>query len=268
MALLEFSYQSDILGFEQELCVLLPDPRVYELDKKGCADPEDLSVLYLLNGYQGNHLDFVRNTMLPRFLKESRKKLAVVMPAGLTYYYADMKRGWKYFTYVAEEVPRIVQSYLHISPKRENTFVGGTSMGGLGALKLALTYPERYAMACSISGVTDPVLRSVQAVQERPELAELFNNIYGEDVEARKHSADDLMELLEKTAASGKPLPRLCQSIGTADYLYDMNVAFRGKARALGYDLDYYEEEGVGHEWRFWNREIEKLIARIPAKPL
>ena len=58
------------------------------------------------------------------------------------------KRGWKYFTYVAEEVPRIVQSYLHISPKRENTFVGGTSMGGLGALKLALTYPERYAMAC------------------------------------------------------------------------------------------------------------------------
>ena len=47
-----------------------------------------------------------------------------------------------------------------------------------------------------------------------------------------------------------------------------MNVAFRDKARALGYDLDYYEEEGVGHEWRFWNREIEKLIARIPAKPL
>ena len=158
--------------------------------------------------------------------RESRERELISIVSYL-YYYADMKRGWKYFTYVAEEVPRIVQSYLHISPKRDNTIDGGTSKGGLGALNHALTYPERYAMACSISGVTDPVLRSVQAVQERPELTELFNNIYGEDVEARKHSADDLMELLEKTAASGIPLPKLCLSIGAADYLYDMNVAFR-----------------------------------------
>lgn len=268
MAMLEFNFQSDVLGFEQQITVLLPDPRALLAPGEDAPNTQDLSVLYLLNGFQGNHLDWVRGTMLPRFLKDSRKRIAVVMPAGLTYYYADMKCGWKYFTYVAEELPMIVRSYLHISADPKNTHVAGMSMGGAGAMKLALTYPGRYATVSSFSGALDPIGRAAEAAQQMPERTELYNNIYGEDMQARRGSADDIMHLLDTAKASGQKLPRIYQSCGTADYLYDFNIAFRDKALALGYDLTFYEEEGVGHDWTFWNSEVKKLIDRLPAEPV
>ena len=184
MALLEMSFQSDVLGFEQQLAVILPDPRALKLEENGAPDTDDLTVLYLLHGYHGNHLDWTRYTMLERFVEESRKKIAVVMPSGLTYYYADMARGWKYFTYIAEEVPLLAKSYFHISAKPENTHVAGLSMGGAGSVKLALTYPERYATVSSFSGALDPVGRANKIDVIAPERAAHYNNIYGDDKQA------------------------------------------------------------------------------------
>ena len=51
-------------------------------------------------------------------------------------------------------------------------------------------------------------------------------------------------------------MPKLYLSCGTADGLYPYNLKFRDKAVTLGYDVEFYEEEGVGHEWKFWNREV------------
>ena len=267
MALLEFSFQSDVLGFEQQLYAILPDPRVLKIEEKGCADPSDLTVLYLLHAYHGNASDWFRCTMLSRFLEESRKKIAVIMPAGLTYWYTDMVRGWKWYTYVAEEVPMIARSYLHISSRRENTYVAGMSMGGQGAVKLALRHPERYCMAASFSGSLDPATRSNEPGMTSQRIEE-FANIYGEDPAARFGTDDDLMALLEKAKQPGAEMPKLYLSCGTADGLYPYNIKFRDKAVSLGYDVEFYEEEGVGHEWKFWNREVEKLIDRIPAEPV
>lgn len=268
MALLEMSFQSDVLGFEQQLAVILPDPRALKLEENGAPDTDDLTVLYLLHGYHGNHLDWTRYTMLERFVEESRKKIAVVMPSGLTYYYADMARGWKYFTYIAEEVPLLAKSYFHISAKPENTHVAGLSMGGAGSVKLALTYPERYATVSSFSGALDPVGRANKIDVIAPERAAHYNNIYGDDKQARIGGAEDIMHLLDVAAASGKKLPRIYQACGTADFLWEDNLAFRDKALSLGYDLEFYQEEGVGHEWTFWNSEVKKLIDRLPASAI
>ena len=143
---------------------------------------------------------------------------------------------------------------------------------GSGAMKLALTYPERYGYAASFSGAVDCFnQKDLSEIQDPKMLAmrlamqDELNWIFGPE-EGRRGSKNDVMALLE-TCDPAKA-PKLYASCGLDDDLYEGNVAFRDKARALGYDLDYYEEEGVGHEWRFWNREIEKLIADIPAKPL
>ena len=76
------------------------------------------------------------------------------------------------------------------------------------------------------------------------------------------------MHLLDTAAGWGKELPKIYQACGTADFLYQDNLAFRDKALALGYDLEFYEEEGVGHEWEFWNSEVKKLIERLPASAI
>ncbi len=79
------------------------------------------------------------------------------MPEMHNNFYTDQAIGWPYLKYVAEELPRIIETYLRVSPKRENTYVAGLSMGGYGAMKIALTYPEKFGFAASFSGALDIV---------------------------------------------------------------------------------------------------------------
>ena len=81
--------------------------------------------------------------------------LAVVMPAVHLSFYTDMAYGGKYWQFISEEVPAVVRDMFPLSSEREDNFVAGLSMGGYGAFKLALTYPERYAAAASLSGAVD-----------------------------------------------------------------------------------------------------------------
>ena len=81
--------------------------------------------------------------------------LAVVMPNVHLSFYTDMAHGGKYWQFISEEVPAIVRDMFPLSARREDNFVAGLSMGGYGAFKLALTYPERYAAAASLSGAVD-----------------------------------------------------------------------------------------------------------------
>ena len=65
----------------------------------------------------------------------------------------------------------MVHSFFRLSRRREDTFVAGLSMGGYGALKWALRYPERFAAAASLSGAVDIAARqqdSVGPTRQRP----------------------------------------------------------------------------------------------------
>ena len=58
---------------------------------------------------------------------------------------------------------------------------------------------------------------------------------------------------------SGAKLPPIYLSCGTADGLYADNVAYRAHLEALGYAV-VWDEDGSGHEWPFWNRQVSKFI--------
>lgn len=68
-------------------------------------------------------------------------------------FYTDMAEGYRYWTMLSEELPQIVGNLFPISRRREDTFAAGLSMGGYGALKLALRCPDRFAGAVApVSG--------------------------------------------------------------------------------------------------------------------
>ena len=133
MALLTANFRSAALAHETAVNILLPE---------GCPE-EDIPTVFLLHGMHGDHSSWVRKTCIERYAAERR--LAVVMPDGENSFYADMKYGKKYFTYVSEELVDYVRKILRLSRKRERTFVCGLSMGGYGAFKLAMKKPEQYA---------------------------------------------------------------------------------------------------------------------------
>ena len=63
-----------------------------------------------------------------------------------------MVHGGRYFTFFTEELPKVCQAFFPISDKREDTFIAGLSMGGNGAMRLALKRPDLYSQALCMSG--------------------------------------------------------------------------------------------------------------------
>jgi len=249
MALFHCNYFSEILGVASSMDVILP---------QGKARPRDgFPTLYLLHGLSDDHTIWQRRTSIERYV--SKMNLAVVMPAVGRSWYTDEVRGYRYWTYVSEELPTLARSFFPLSAARAKNFVAGLSMGGYGAFKLGLRRPDRFAAAASLSGALE--------IQARPkrvaaEVIREMETIFG-DVAKIPGSENDIFALARKLARSKGPKPLLYQWCGTEDYLLKDNLHFRDHAIKLGLALTY--EEGPGtHDWLYWDRQIQCVLQWLP----
>ena len=55
-------------------------------------------------------------------------------------------------------------------------------------------------------------------------------------------------------------VPRMYQSCGTADFLYQMNVAANKKLTEMGAKITGRETPGIDHVWDFWDSEIRWIL--------
>jgi putative tributyrin esterase len=251
----QVNFFSDVLTLRCSMNVLLPQRGLAEAQGKPQAQ---YPTLYLLHGHSDDHTVWQRWTSIERYLDDYN--LAVVMPAAHNSFYTDMLHGGRYFTFMTEEVPAVARDIFPLSAERADNFVAGLSMGGYGAFKMALSRPDRYAAAASLSGALD--IRPVTASDD-PEWAATMQDIFGDPAKVAG-SEHDLFALAEKAAGSGLK-PKLFQYCGTEDFLYADNVRFRDFVQPLG--LDYSYEEGPGdHKWVYWDAVIQKVLAWLPLK--
>ncbi len=242
MAFFNGTIYSEALGMMTDIAVSIPDNGVRR-DDKG-----DYPVLFLLHGLSDNHTAWSRRTMVDLFAEEHG--IAVVMPEVQRGFYQDMDFGLPYFTYISEELPAICHKLFRTTLTPARTFVAGLSMGGYGALRCALTYPERYAAVGCSSSVTDldKFRNDNPCGMREAEKISLFGT-YG------PNDREDLFAL----AAAATKLPPIYQVCGESDFLLDNNRAFHEHLTKLGVE-HIYEEWAGAHEWRFWNTAIEKFL--------
>jgi putative tributyrin esterase len=150
MILNEVRFFSETIGMLSSMYVLLPQRKMEERNGKR---PPKYKTLYLLHGHSDDHSAWQRYTSIERYAEDLH--LAVVMPAVHMSFYNDMAHGWKYWQFISEEVPALARDMFSLSSARKDNFVAGLSMGGYGALKMALTHPDRFAAAASLSGALD-----------------------------------------------------------------------------------------------------------------
>ena len=252
MAFTEFHYYSETLEIDVSVNVILPETRIMAQQ-----EGKPLPTLYLLHGLSDDHTHWVRQTRLEFYARKYR--LAIIMPCVNRSFYTDMKRGAKYFTFVSEELPRVMEMYFPLSSRREDRFAAGLSMGGYGALKCALRAPETYCAAASLSGAVDvSALTLEKPAGERG----YWEDVFG-PAQAIAGSENDLFAVSERLAASGKALPKLYMWCGTEDGLYGQNVRLRDHLRAKGYDLTYEESPG-DHQWKYWDEKIQTVLSWLP----
>ena len=243
MALLHCEFSSKALEMNTSARVILPEE----------GDLSQANVVYLLHGLTDNCTGWTRYTSVERYARE--RGIAVVMPEVQRSWYCDMANGLNYFEYVSDELPKLCHRFFGLSLQREHSYVVGLSMGGFGALKTALTYPERYAGVGSFSGAVD-LARSMELSMTNDLRRRESAAILGPD---RKVGPENDIKAL---AAKASPMPKIYLSCGEQDSLYAPNNDLHAHLEALGIDHRYDHREG-GHAWSFWDQSLQDCLAYL-----
>ncbi len=255
MGLMHFSFLPQSLGFHTNVSIILPHD--------SSKERKPYKVLYLLHGGAGNAQDWIRYTSIERYAEEHN--IAVVMPeVGGQSFYADMVHGYQYYTYLTEELPMVLNCFLPISNRREDRFVAGLSMGGYGAYKWAFDQPEYFSAAGNFSGFSflDELFNedlgpiSKEEKQGEKGICALvwgsFENMLGTKNDTRYMVHNAVQEKLD--------LPRMYAAIGTEDFSYEHGKRYIEYMRSNGIDVHYEEMPGA-HEWKVWDKAVNKFIA-------
>uniref|UniRef100_UPI00403F6A5E alpha/beta hydrolase n=1 Tax=Candidatus Enterococcus willemsii TaxID=1857215 RepID=UPI00403F6A5E len=256
MAFLQVNVYSNVLEMEVMLNVILPQQTKKRLGTNTKGATEDIAVLYLLHGMQGNHSVWARRTSIERYV--SGMEMAVIMPSTDLGWYTDTTYDMNYWTFISEELPVICHElFPQLTTKREKTFAAGLSMGGYGAMKLGLRHPERFAAVASLSGA----LALAESVDN---LLEIRGKVYWEGIfgplDEIKGSENDLIYLISQQKI--KTAPRFFITCGTEDTLYPANTYAMKKMQEQGLVVTF--EDGPGeHDWAFWDQWIQRVLAWI-----
>lgn len=235
MALLRVEYSSKELKMNTSFQVFLPDE----------GELSQVKVCYLLHGLTDNCTGWTRYSCCERYARD--RSAALVIPEVQRSFYIDGVYGLHYFSYVAQELPQACHRMFGLSLEREKNFVCGLSMGGYGALKCALTYPERYAGCGSFSGVTE-LAASIYSKERE------FVALLGPQLTVGPEN--DLFALA-KNAVSPPPIYLSC---GEEDSHYPMNNSFSALLADLGLTFRYDHRPG-DHTWDFWDRSLQDCFA-------
>jgi S-formylglutathione hydrolase FrmB len=255
VAHLRVDFFSDALALSTSMTVLLPQRTTTQIGMTGATGEGPPPVLYLLHGLSDDDTIWLRRTSIERYA--APLGLAVVMPQVHRSFYTDEHYGGRYWTFLAEELPELVASWFRVSPRREDTFVAGLSMGGYGALRWALRQPDRFAAAASLSGALD--VEGLRTRRTRPEDPRMFERIYGDASPAG--TDDDLLTLVGRVDPAA--LPQLYVSCGEQDELIGDNRAFVEACSAAAAPVTSSFAAG-DHDWAYWDASIQDVLAWLP----
>lgn len=261
MALIQVNFMSKCLLRTVPLQVILPVDK-FSLAGDDAPKEKPFKTLYLLHGMFGDCTDWLTGTRIKRWAEG--RDLAVVMPSGDNAFYVDQPQsGNLYGEFIGRELVDITRRMFPLSRKREDTFIGGLSMGGFGAVRNGLKYHGTFSRIICLSGALH--------IPEHPETVEkeglaFANSFFGDPKEAVKSDKNPriLIEQLKRKQAEGLAVfPKIFQSCGTEDNLLAFNRAYRDIFLKNGIEVSYHEAAG-GHDWVFWDTWIQKALDWLP----
>lgn len=247
MALFNGNIFSKALMLDTQINVIVPDVP-YDI----VSSYKDMHTLYLLHGMTDNATGWARLTQAEYFAKIYN--YIIIMPEVQRSFYCDMVYGPNFFTYVADELPEICSSIFNIPQGREKTYIAGLSMGGYGAAKVGFSRPEKFAgIGCFSAGVDLVSIVGGLKNGGRKDLEKDIVAIFGNDYE---NAVQNDAHALGSALAKDPNRPKLIQTCGQQDFLYEANQHFKKTLEEAGYGHTYLEWTGR-HEWPFWNKSLE-----------
>ena len=237
---------SNALGMQTEVLVIIPQENSNsEIGVNSKAPGKKYKCLYLLHGLSDDYSIWLRRTSIERYASEYG--ICVVMPYAHKSFYSNLQGDLKYYDFIAKELPDLISDFFNVSDKREDNYIAGNSMGGYGALKIALRELDRFSAVAALSPVANI---------KRQDFYEITKTIFGENLNIPFE--DDLCLLL-KHVEQNHIKPRIYISIGKQDFMYEDNLKLKEVLKNSSYDYNFYEKDGE-HSWAFWDNEIQRAL--------
>lgn len=222
---------SEALGRHVWFAFRLPDPST--------AGPGPYPALLQLHGRRDDYNAWFTRSKLLVYL--DALPFVVITPDGAISYWGNRGPRERYEDFVIQDLMPACKGFFPIRDGR--WAIGGLSMGGFGAMRLGLKYPNLFASIHAHSSV----------VHDRAGVAEAFG-----DLPENERADFDLQEISSR-AVKVPDRPRLSFDCGTEDSLLSHNQRFHKHLDELGYPHEYREYPG-GHTWEYWDTHVPEAL--------
>jgi putative tributyrin esterase len=223
--------------------------------------------VYLLHGFNGDYTNWVKQSELVKYLKEYH--FIVVTPDAKNSWYTNSvtQKDMNYEDLIIKDlIPYVDKKYRTLQSKFDRA-VAGLSMGGYGAAKFGLKYPNLFFFAGCLSpaiqfpaGLEDSAIVARRSKASNESVREMFG------AKRNTHwSENDIFSLVDKCSPTTAPFFYI--AVGSQDgipEIIDLSHSFAAALRKKDIPYEMHESAGA-HEWRFWDKEIEIVLQRINA---
>ncbi len=259
MAILKTNILSRCLGRQVDFNVILPTFQLAHAAKGiNPYEPKEFKVLVLLHGFSGDCNDYLTFSNVVRYAE--KHNLAIIMPSGCNSGYTDDLEGAKYHSFIAYELLEVCRFMFPLSSKREDTYIGGLSMGAMGAAKIALAHPEIFSEVLMMSGAPLPLSDKKHVLSWFGKDNKYYSGALPGYTLEYKETQEDAYYNAKQNVLEHKPLPRFMVTVGLKDFMLQPCQLFYNTLSKMGYDVIMSEIPDYGHEWDFWDQQLKEAI--------
>jgi len=204
-------------------------------------------VVYLLHGYSDNYAKWVKTVPSIKTLATEHQLILVCPDGGFSSWYFDspIDSTYQYETYITKDLITYVDAHYSTIQDRSARAITGLSMGGHGALYLAIRNKNIFAHAGSMSGGVD-----LRFSTKKFDIAKRIGNIETNQDEWDNRSVVNMVNSLKNNELD------LIIDCGVSDFFYQINASLHRRLLSLNIDHDFIERPGT-HNWEYWTNSIQ-----------
>ena len=207
-------------------------------------------VLYLLHGVQADHISWTK--VIRKELPDDATKynMIIVCPNGENSWYLDspVNPASQFETYITKELVESIDNKYKTIPSSLARAISGFSMGGYGALRLAILHPGVFGACGSMSGAVD--------FRPFPKVYKLSSQLGGYATNKKRWDENVIINMTNKLKPKTLSIIIDC---GFEDQFLYVNGQLHQSMLNKGIQHEYIVESG-GHDRKYWNKAIVKQL--------
>lgn len=217
---------------------------------------EKLPTVYVLHGGGGGFRDWSNYSDVARYAESG---LILVMPEGGSSYYTNAvdPPQDRYADYITQDLIADVERRFPVASGRVNRAIVGLSMGGFGAVKIALRHPDLFAFVGGLSSAIDVPRRSFSI--KRLHQSRHYDSIFGPNGSTTRKENDPF---ILARSANPETAPYFFLTCGEQEGLLPSNREFAALLAQRHFHYEFHTMHGA-HDWNQWNAWLPVLFSSL-----